>query len=78
VSKKICRTNWLIALGNALGVQRFFCLQIASSRSSRRVQCFHPYSALNFLELAMASPSKICLDYERNHCIKNSDIWSGW
>ena len=44
MSEKICRTNWLI--------QRFFCLQIASSRSSLRVQCFRPYSALDFLELA--------------------------
>ena len=69
MSEKICRTNWLI--------QIFFCLQVASSRSSQRVQCFRPYSALDFLEFAKASPSKICLDYERNHCIKNSDIYLG-
>ncbi len=76
MSEKICRTNWLIALGNALGVQRFFGLQLASSRSSLRVQCFRPYSALEFFEFAKASPSKICLDYERNHYIKNLGI--GW
>jgi peptide/nickel transport system ATP-binding protein len=61
------KLNWLI--------QRFFCLQIASSHSSRRVQCFRPYSTLDFLEFAKASPSKICLDYERNHYIKDLGIW---
>jgi len=70
VSEKICRTNWLI--------QIFFNLQIASFRSPRRVQCFRPYSALDFFEFAKASPSKICLDYERNHCIKNLDYSLGW
>jgi hypothetical protein len=45
-------------------------LQIASSRSPQRVQRFHPYSALDFFELATASPAKICLNYERNQYIK--------
>ena len=66
MSEKSCRTNWLI--------QSFFCLQVAFSHSSRRVQCFRPYSALDFLEFAKASPSKTCLDYERNHSIKNLGI----
>jgi hypothetical protein len=30
---------------------------------------------LDFIEFALASPSKICLDYERNHSIKDSGIY---
>ncbi len=65
MSKKICGTNWLI--------QIFFCLQIASLCSPQRVLCFRMYSALDFLDLALAKPAKICLDYKRKHNIKNSD-----
>jgi hypothetical protein len=55
-------------------MQRFFYLQVASSHISLWVQCFRPYSALDFFELVMASPAKSCLDYERNHCIKKLAI----
>jgi len=30
---------------------------------------------LDFFELAMASPAKTCLDYERNHHIKYGGIY---
>ncbi len=48
-------------------------MDLVSYRSPRRVQYFCPYSALDFLEFALASPTKICLNYEQNCSIKNSD-----
>jgi len=44
------------------------------SSSPKGVLYFRPYSSLDFLELATASPAKICLDYERNYSIKYLDI----
>ena len=65
MNEKIRRTNGLI--------QGFLHLQIASSLSPRRVQCFCPYSSLVSFNIAMAMPSRNCLDYEQNHCIADSD-----
>ena len=66
MSEKNYSTSWLI--------QRFFRLQVASSRLSRWVYCFRPYSALDSFEFAKASPSKICLNYELNQYIKDWGI----
>ena len=62
---KIRRTNRLI--------QGFLHLQIASSLSPKRVQCFCPYSALVSFDVATATPASNCLDYEQNHYIADSD-----
>jgi len=66
------------SVGLASQFKDYFCVQFASLRPPRRVQCFCPYSTLDFFKFAMASPSKICLDSEQNHYIKNLDYSLGW
>jgi hypothetical protein len=63
------------SVGLAVDNSNIFLLADCFFTFSPKLQCFCPYSALDFFEFAKASPAKIRLDYERNHCIKNEGIY---